>query len=225
MPRTFHPFTIVSFALFSFVVAVAGRPTVQVATCVVIIVVGLIVADKSKLWKKLLFYILPVACVLVAVNRFFGTTLQEGISYALRFFLLVTPLLIVIYSIPAVRLSLALRILRLPARLHYLFLFSLEMVTLLRDILQDVRVAQQLRGLRFERQLFKRWKNIFPMLSPVLLIALSQGLERSMAIEFKGIEYGGAKTYLRTLPLAGVDKFALCTLFVLSCIVIFSRAF
>ncbi len=191
--------------------------------CAVILAISLLIENKTKFWKKVLLYILPVSCLLVIVNRFFGTTTQEGIDYALRFILLVTPLLILVYSIPAGRMSLALRTINLPARLHYLFLFSLEMVILLKAILENVRIAQQLRGLRFEQNPLKRWKNIFPMLSPVLLIAISQGLDRSMAIEFKGIETGGPKTYLHTLPLARVDKLLVSGLFVLSCIVIFSR--
>lgn len=225
MQRSVHPFTILSFTLLSFVVAVAGRRPIQIAMCVTILAVSLLIANKSKFWKKVILYIFPVSCLLVIVNRFFGTTMEEGVNYALRFALLVTPLLIVVYTIPAGRMSLALRTVNLPARIHYLFLFSLEMVALLRAILQNVRIAQQLRGLRFEQDLLKRWKNIFPMLSPVFLIAISQGLDRSLAIEFKGIECGGPKTYLRTLPLARVDKIFISALFILSCVVIFSRAF
>ncbi len=223
MRRTIHPFTVLSFALLSFFVAVAGRRPVQIAMFALILASSLLIDNKIKFWKKVILYILPVSCLLVMLNRFFGATMDNGIDYALRFALLVTPLFILFYSIPAGRMSLALRTVNMPARLHYLFLFSLEMVTLLKDILQNVRIAQQLRGLRFEQNPVKRWKNIFPMLSPVLLIAISQGLERSVALEFKGIEHGGPKTYLRTLPLAPVDKVLISALLVLSCIVIFSR--
>jgi energy-coupling factor transporter transmembrane protein EcfT len=97
------------------------------------------------------------------------------------------------------------------------------MVSMLRNLLHNVRIAQQLRGLRFEQTFVRRWRNIFPLLFPVLLIAISQGLDRSLAIEFKGIEYRGPKTYLRTLPWSRTDKFLASALLISSCGVILSR--
>jgi energy-coupling factor transporter transmembrane protein EcfT len=221
--RSIHPFTTLSFVLLSFVVAIAGKRPAQIALGLTFLVISVLIEKKGQLWKKVLLYVLPISCLLVFVNRLFGATTEEGLNYAIRFALLVTPMLILVYSTPARKLSLALRTVNVPPRLQYLFLFSFEMVSMLRNLLHNVRIAQQLRGLRFEQTFVRRWRNIFPLLFPVLLIAISQGLDRSLAIEFKGIEYRGPKTYLRTLPWSRTDKFLASALLISSCGVILSR--
>ena len=185
-----------------------------------LLLLSLLPGKRKEIWRKIGAYILPIALLLIAVNRLLGETMGVGLSYALRFVLLMTPMVIIVYSIPASQISLALRTSALPARLQYLFIFSFEAVQSLRGMFQSVLIAQQLPGLRLDRSFARRWKNIFPLLFPVILTAVSQGMDRGLALEFKGIESRGPKTHLHTLPLRRADKLSIGLLLILSCFVI-----
>jgi len=162
--------------------------------------------------------------ILVAVNRFFGLSLSESIIYAVRFVLLVSPVIFLVYTTPASKISLALRRSGIPSRLHYLFLLSFDVVETLRDLFRNVYIAQQLRGLRLG-SVFGRWRKIAPLLFPVMLIAISQSLDRSLTLEFKGVERIGNKTYIRTLSFSWVDRLLIAALLAASLFIIFNFFF
>ena len=205
MRNSVHPLTALAFILFSFLVALSGIVAAQLTLLAGVGVAGLIISERKKFWKRIFFYVIPLDCLLLIANRLLRVPPAEGFGYAIRFTLLVAPLLLAVLSTPPGRISLALRTAHIPTRVHYLFLLSLEMVTVLRDQVDRVRVSQQLRGLHLGGNPLRRWVSLFPMLMPVLLFAISQGLERSMAVEFKGVDRIGPKTYLRRLPLSGRD--------------------
>ena len=172
---------------------------------------------------KIALYVLPVSCLLVVVNTLLGLPLSEGTAYALRFALLTIPLFITFYVASPSEFSLGLRTLPIPPRFHYLFLFSFEIVRTLREVFEHVHIAQQLRGYRVERVFYRRWKAVFPLLLPVTLIAITQSLDRSLMLEFRGIDAPGPKTYLRSLPLTLADRVQISGFVLLSLTVILLR--
>ena len=223
MPRTVHPLTSISFLLFCFLVAVVGQPPAQFFVFALLLFLSLATSKRKTIWRNIVTTILPIAILLIVVNRLLGTAMSNGVPYALRFVLLITPLVIIVHSTPAENVALALRTSPLPPRIQYLFIFSFEAVQSLRDLFQQALLAQRLRGLRMDRFFPKRWKNIIPVLFPVLLTAVSQGIDRGLALEFKGIESTGPKTHVRSLPLRSSDKLSIALLVLLSLIVIFLR--
>ncbi|HTX18916.1 MAG TPA: energy-coupling factor transporter transmembrane component T [Bacteroidota bacterium] len=225
MRHPVHPVTALSFVLFSFLVALTAILPAQIGLLTAVGITGVFIGEWKKFWKRILFYVVPLDCLLLFVNILLGVPSAEAFRYAMRFTLLVAPLLLAVLSTPTGRISLALRTANVPPRIHYLFLLSLEMVTMLRNQLERVRISQQLRGLQLGANPIRRWISLFPMLMPVLLFAVSQGLEKSMAVEFKGLERTGPKTYLRKLPLAGRDKAHLTLLSLLSLAIVIAWGF
>ena len=221
--RTAHPLTLFSFIGFSIVVAILGSRPLQIVMLFTLLVISLIIRSRKKAWAKIALYVLPVSCLLVAVNTLLGLPLREGTAYALRFALLTMPLFITLYVATPSEFSLGLRTLRIPPRFHYLFLFSFELVRTLREVFQHVHIAQQLRGFRVERVFYKKWKAVFPLLLPVTLIAITQSLDRSLMLEFRGIDAPGPKTYLRSLPLTHIDLVQIGLLILASIAVIILR--
>lgn len=220
MRRSVHPLTSLCFIVFSFIVALVGSFALQIIVIIALLGLSFFIPKRKQAWKKIAYYVIPIGCLLVIVNSALGLPVHQGLAYALRFMLLITPLLVIVHATSPTDFSLGLRTVHIPSRLNYLFLFSFEIVQTLREVFQSVYIAQQLRGLHVTRSFFQRWKNIFPLLLPVTFIAISQSLDRSLAYEFKGIESPAAKTYLRTLPLSFFDKLAIVILLLLSCAVI-----
>ena len=171
-----------------------------------------LIRKRKQAWKKIALYILPIGILLLLVNSAFGTPFARGLAYALRFVLLITPMVVVVLGGSPTDFRLGLRSVPIPSRLHYLFVFSFEIIQTLRDVFQVVLVGQQLRGYHADRSLSNKWKNIFPLLLPVTLIAISQSLDRSLAFEFKGIESSVEKVYLHTLTLSPFDKLSIAVL-------------
>ncbi len=225
MPRSVHPLTSISFLLFCFLVAGAGQPTDQFFVIAFLLFLSLVSGKRKKIWGSIVTTILPIAILLIVVNRLLGTAMSDGVPYALRFVLLITPLVIIVQSTPAADVALALRTSPLPARIQYLFIFSFEAVHSLRDLFQQALLAQRLRGLRTDRYFPRQWKNILPLLFPVLLTAVSQGIDRGLALEFKGIESSSPKTHLRSLPIGSFDKLSIALLILLSFFVILEKVF
>lgn len=223
MHRTVHPLTLFSFIGFSIVVAIIGPRPLQAVMLFALLVLGIVIRSRRKVWMKIALYVLPVSCLLVVVNTLLGLPLSEGTAYALRFALLTIPLFITFYVASPSEFSLGLRTLPIPPRFHYLFLFSFEIVRTLREVFEHVHIAQQLRGYRVERVFYRRWKAVFPLLLPVTLIAITQSLDRSLMLEFRGIDAPGPKTYLRSLPLTLADRVQISGFVLLSLTVILLR--
>lgn len=221
--RTAHPLTLFSFIGFSVVVAILGIRPLQIAMLSILLALSLIIDARKKVWTKIGLYVLPVSCLLVAVNTLLGLPIREGTAYALRFALLTIPLFITFYVASPAEFSLGLRTLPIPPRFHYLFLFSFEIVRTLREVFDHVHVAQQLRGYRVERVFYRRWKAVFPLLLPVTLIAITQSLDRSLMLEFRGIDSPGPKTYMRSLPLTVMDRVQIGVLIFASVVTIILR--
>ena len=184
----------------------------QMLGVVILLSAASLIRKRKQAWKKIVFYILPIGILLLLVNSAFGAPFARGLAYALRFVLLITPLVIVVLSGSPTDFRLGLRTLPIPSRLHYLFVFSFEIVQTLRDVFHAVYIGQQLRGYYADQSLRNKWKNIFPLLLPVTIIAISQSLDRSLAFEFKGIESSTEKVYLQTLTLSPFDKVSIAVL-------------
>lgn len=212
MHRTFHPLTSLCFILFFFVIALFGAPATQIVGVILLLSAASSIRKRKQAWKKITLYILPIGILLLLVNSALGAPFARGLAYALRFVLLITPLVVVVLGGSPTDFRLGLRTVPIPSRLHYLFILSFEIIQTLRDVFQAVYIGQQLRGYYADRSLRNKWKNIFPLLLPVTLIAISQSLDRSLAFEFKGIESPVEKVYLRTLTLSPFDKMSIAVL-------------
>jgi energy-coupling factor transporter transmembrane protein EcfT len=204
--------TSLCFILFFFAIALFGAPTMQMVWVMILLSAATLIRKRKQAWKKIALYILPIGILLLFINSAFGAPFARGLAYALRFVLLITPLVIVIVGGSPTDFRLGLRSVPIPSRLQYLFIFSFEIIHSLRDVFHAVYIGQQLRGYHVDRSFRNKWKHVLPLLLPVTLIAISQSLDRSLAFEFKGIESPAEKVYLRTLTLSPFDKLSIAVL-------------
>ena len=224
MHRTIHPLTSLCFILFFFVIALFGTQAVQIVGVSFLFIAAASIRKRKQAWKRIALYILPIGILLLLLNTALGAPMARSLAYALRFILLITPLVIVVLGGSPTDFRLGLRTVPIPSRLHYLFLFSFEIIQSLREVFQNVHISQQLRGYHVDRSLRNKWKHVFPLLLPVTLIAISQSLDRSLAFEFKGIESSVKKVYLHTLHVSPLDKLEI-TILLLSSLALIAASF
>lgn len=205
-----HPISLIALLIFSFVVALTNRIILQSIFIFFVSCLSLFISKRRAFWKTMLTFGLPVTALLLILNDILvplltGAHRGEGIHYALRFLALLTCLLIIFQTTTPTEFARGLRPLRLPPRFNYIFLLSFEVFDTFRSIAGNVSTAQQLRGFQIRRNIFARFRNLFPLFFPVIFSALSMSLDRGIAFDFKGIDTSVSKTYLSEWKPTAMD--------------------
>ncbi len=103
-------------------------------------------------------------------------------------------------------LSRALEARGLNYKVVYVFLSSLQMITVLGHKSNTIMNAQRARGVETEGNLFVRAKAFFPIMVPLVLGAVMDMEERVLTMESKGFNAPVQKTYLLDLNKSGLEK-------------------
>ncbi|MDE3057153.1 MAG: energy-coupling factor transporter transmembrane protein EcfT [Bacteroidota bacterium] len=214
----FHPSVLIALLIFTFSVALFAGIFFQSVFVAFFLFVSLFIKKRKAFWKKMARFGVPLTAVLLIVNDLVFSAMgnAQGIHYALRFLVLLLPLLTIVHTTTPAEFAMGLRSLRLPPRFNHIFLLSFEAFDSFRTITRNVSTAQQLRGFRARRNIFSRAKNLFPLLLPVAYSALSMSLERGIAFEFKGVDSPFPKTYVAEWKPTAFDIFTTATLIVAS---------
>jgi energy-coupling factor transport system permease protein len=78
----------------------------------------------------------------------------------------------------------------------YVFLSVLQIIPQMRVTMEKITDAQRSRGMETEGNLWVRVKAFFPLIGPVVLSSLNETRERAIALEVRGFNAKGKKTFL-----------------------------
>ncbi|MDN4607986.1 energy-coupling factor transporter transmembrane component T family protein [Sporosarcina highlanderae] len=85
----------------------------------------------------------------------------------------------------------------LSPRFGYVLLSVLQIIPQMASLTGKITDAQRARGMETEGGLWMRFKSFIPLLGPVVLNSLSETRERSIALEIRGFNAKGQRTFIR----------------------------
>lgn len=83
-------------------------------------------------------------------------------------------------------------------KLGYVFLSVLQLIPEMKSSVGKISDAQRSRGMETEGNLMVRMKAFFPLIGPVVLNSLNDTRERAIALEVRGFNTKGKRTFLNT---------------------------
>ena len=90
-------------------------------------------------------------------------------------------------------------------KVTYVFISSLQMITILGNNSTTILNAQKARGVETEGNVFVRAKAFVPTLIPLVLGAVIGSEERVLTLEARGFSINGEKTHLFNLEKSGIE--------------------
>lgn len=87
-----------------------------------------------------------------------------------------------------------------PNKLAYVFVASLQIIPEMRDRAQSITEAQQARGLDTKANLRTRLQSITALMAPLLISTLIVANTRALALNARGFEATGQRTFLYDIP-------------------------
>lgn len=105
----------------------------------------------------------------------------------------------------------------LSPRFSYVLLSVLQIIPQMIALTGKITDAQRARGLETEGSVWLRFKSFIPLLAPVVLNSLSETRERSIALEIRGFNAKGKRTYIHeseVYPYGLLLKISLLVIFV-----------
>lgn len=93
-------------------------------------------------------------------------------------------------------------------QLIYIFLYSINLFKILNQRISKIHDAQISRGLSTKGNIFQRAAAIIPIIVPLSLSYLFESVERSLALELKGMGCKGPKTSLAQLQFSRKEYLA-----------------
>ncbi|HLR61804.1 MAG TPA: energy-coupling factor transporter transmembrane component T [Lentibacillus sp.] len=128
------------------------------------------------------------------------TFYQEGLSYAALLTLRVINMLsafgVLILTTKPDELIERLIKKGMSPKIGYVFLSVLQIIPQMRATMAKITDAQRSRGMETEGNLLVRLKAFFPLIGPVVLNSLNDTRERAIALEMRGFNTKGKKTFL-----------------------------
>jgi len=148
---------------------------------------------------------------------------KEGISYALLLTLRVINILcafgVLILTTKPDELIETLIKKGMSPKLGYIFLSVLQIVPQMRATMGKITDAQRSRGMETQGNVWIRMKALFPLIGPVVLNSLNDTRERAIALEIRGFNAKGVKTFYnpsRNYPYRIAIKFGLILVLILA---------
>lgn len=102
-------------------------------------------------------------------------------------------------------------------RFGYMISSVFQIVPQMSGTMKTITDAQRSRGLETEGSLWTRMKSFIPLISPVVMNSLIDTRERAIALEVRGFNASGKKTYLREHKMQTSDKM-ICLILVIGMI-------
>lgn len=167
--------------------------------------------------REILFQVGPIRATAEGLEFALETLARIGaISGAITLFYLTTP--------PA-DLVLDLERRGVSARVAFVALASVQTVPALVERAATITAAQRARGLDTEGSVWRRLRGVLPLAGPVLLGAITEVEERSMALEARGFTRPGRRTLLWWPPDSGRQRLARWVLLFVVPLLVAARAF
>lgn len=110
-------------------------------------------------------------------------------------------------------------------KIGYIFSSVLQLIPQMRGTVGKITDAQAARGLETKGNLFVRVKAFFPLIGPVVLNSLNDARERAIALEVRGFDAKGKKTFLNETKTYRYQRIIQWILFIFFIGSIFWRVF
>ena len=91
-------------------------------------------------------------------------------------------------------------------RIAFVALSAMQLVPRMRDRVDRILAAQSARGLAVDGSTIKRARAVVPLIGPVVLSALVDVRERTLALEARGFGARPGRTAYRVVPDSGLDR-------------------
>lgn len=237
-----HPFNKLAFILLTGVTVYLGPDAWYVELLCIALNLGLAISGKvlQRTWGLMWRALLPLAFCMFLIHGFLYPENQtvlvsfsgvhfylEGVLFALAILLQLTAVLtaslnFVLCTHPT-DLTTAISQAGFPQSLAYLIGSPMLLLPIMRARITTIQDAQRSRGLNSEGNICNRILALFPLLAPVVLGALIELEQRSIALELRGFNCPGPKTSYRTLSDTSRQRFFRRAMLLLSVLVIVYR--
>lgn len=227
-PSPFHrlnPLTKLVLATSTAVAAVVLGGVIGPAVLVLVAVIGpaMWAGVLGRLLRMALLLSLPIALSAVLVNVFFfpgGETVllrvgpvaatAEGLAFAVeilaRILSIAGAITLFYLTTPPAALVVDLERRGVPSRVAFVASASVQTVPAMVERAQAITAAQRARGLDTEGSIWRRLRGIVPIVGPVILGAIGEVEERTMALEARGFTRPGRRTLLWQPPDSGPQR-------------------
>lgn len=213
-----HPFTKLSYILLTGMTVYAG-PFEWRCTCLLFFINAVIVASGgilkltcqalARIMLPLLLFMIPIHGFLYPGNKtvlLYVYTIplyQEGLLFAITTLSKLTVVLMVsllfVFSTHPADLITAISHGGKSPSLAYLLGSPLLLLSSMRERIETIQAAQRARGLHTDGNAFQRFCSLAPLIRPLVIGAIIEVEQRSIALEVRGFQSTTAKTSLRIL--------------------------
>lgn len=220
-----HPFNKLCYILFIgvSVYLLPGKWLTDIVLLLInlgfLLTAGIFTFSLRFLWKIMLpltLFMVPIHGILypenhiVLINFPWFNVYQEGLLFAFNTLLqlliiLITSLIFVFTTHPADLISTISQTAGSPT-LAYLISSPLLLLPAMRERIVAIQSAQRSRGLDTEGNFLKRCYGLLPLLIPLVLGALIEIEQRSVALELRGFKSAHPKTFVRTVSDSMVQR-------------------
>ncbi len=181
-----HPFTTLALAAAVAVLAFALPGPVGPAALVVALVLLALIARVPRALVTAMVMAIPFWFFLLLIYAVFDDAVARAVTLGARVTAILVSFLIVLASLHPGRLVDALLARGIPFSAAYLFSATIQAVPRLRDRARAILDAQRCRGLRVRGSLWRRIAAVVPLAVPLVLGALAEVDERTLALEARG---------------------------------------
>lgn len=222
-----HPFTKLSYILLTGVTVYSGLLGWRYIALLLLINAALVASGKilKEVFLALGGIMLPLMLFMIPIHGFLypeNTTVLfnvygipfylEGLLFASSILLklavvLITSLLFVFTTHPADLITALSHAGRSPS-LAYLLGSPLLLLAGMRDRIEHIQAAQRARGLDIDGNVFRRFYSLAPLILPLVVGAIIEAEQRSIALEVRGFKSTSAKTFLRIITDSTAQRFA-----------------
>ena len=142
----------------------------------------------------------PTPLVTVGPVTVWQSGFEEARLIFLRISVLILAFLLFATTAQPQRMRVALMEKGVPSKLAYVFIASLLIIPEIRNRASAITEAQQARGLDTEADVRTRLKSIVALLAPLLISTLIVANTRALALNARGFQATGKRTYLYDVP-------------------------
>jgi energy-coupling factor transport system permease protein len=142
--------------------------------------------------------------------------LESGLLTGLRFTVMIAAFLLLLLSTHPGELMDDLTQRGVPASAAYLVASTLNLLPAMQARTTTLMNAQRARGLETEGSLMNRARAVMPLVTPLVLSALSGADERAMALESRAFRAGRTRTFLKPVHDSTWQRFARTALVILA---------
>lgn len=222
-----HPFTKLSYILLTGVAVYVG-PSGWQYTGLLFLLNAVVIACSRNIWETfqalgrimlpLLLFMIPIHGFLYPANTtalfeaYNITIYQEGLTFALTTLLKLTAVLMAsllfVFSTHPADLITAISHTGKSPSLAYLLGSPLLLLAGMRERIETIQAAQRARGLQIDGNVFRRFCSLAPLILPLVIGAIVEVEQRSIALEVRGFKSTSAKTSLRILADSTLQRLA-----------------